>query len=96
MLASQKPMHTLLTDVLGNSVRAIKLMILDIVSLFLEARDQSPAAVINAQDSIICAMGDVDIWLALLMSSTHMHSQITACVSFVLLCSAELHVGSIA
>ena len=69
-------MHTLLTDVSGNSVRAIKLMILDIVSLFLKARDQSAAAVINAQDSIICAMGDIDIWLALLKLNTHMQSQI--------------------
>ena len=73
---SQKPMHTLLTDVSRNSVRAIKLMILDIVSLFLKAWDQLPAAVVNAQDSIIRAMGDVDIWPTLLRASRHMQSQI--------------------
>lgn len=64
-------MHALLTDVAGNSVRAIKLMILDVVALFLKSRDQAPAAVVNAQHSIICAMGYVDVRLALLESNLH-------------------------
>ena len=49
-------MHTLLADIFGNCVWAIKLMILNIVTLFLEARDQAAAAVVNTQDSIISAV----------------------------------------